>query len=139
MTVFSKIISISSDGENDMIDITDKISQVVTESKLDRGILIVFVSGSTSSITTIESEPGLKVDFPEMMSRLIPKDTIYKHNMTWHDGNGHSHLKSSLLGPDLMIPFVDRKLALGTWQQVVLLEFDTRPRHRKVVVQVMGE
>ncbi len=112
---------------------------MVTESKLDRGIITVFVSGSTSAITTIESEPGLKVDFPETMSKLIPQDTVYKHDMTWHDGNGHSHVKSSLLGPDLTIPFVDGKLTLGTWQQVVLLEFDTRPRDRKVVVQMIGE
>ncbi|MFL6524269.1 MAG: secondary thiamine-phosphate synthase enzyme YjbQ [Nitrososphaera sp.] len=97
------------------------------------------MSGSTAAVTTIEYEPGLKKDFPKMLDRLVPDNIEYEHNNTWHDGNGHSHLRASLIGPTLTIPFKNRLLMLGTWQQIVLLEMDTRPRERKIVLQVIGE
>ncbi len=126
-------------GEDDIIDITEQISNVIKESTIGNGIVAVFVSGSTAAITTIEYEPGLGHDFPEMLSRIIPKHIQYKHDDTWHDGNGHSHVRASLIGPSLIVPIIDGNLTLGTWQQIVLLEMDTRPRNRNVILQIMGE
>ena len=139
MTVITKTTSIKTRGENDMIDITGQTSKAVEESKLKDGIVTVFVSGSTAAITTIEYEPGLAQDFPEMLSRIAPTDIEYEHDNTWHDGNGHSHVRASLIGPSLTIPFKDGDLTLGTWQQVVLLEIDTRKRERKIILQIIGE
>ena len=106
---------------------------------LQTGIVTIFVAGSTAAVTTIEYEPGLEIDFPKMLSRIAPKDVVYEHDKTWHDGNGHSHVRASLVGPSLTIPFKDNKLLLGTWQQVVLLEMDTRRRERKIILQIIGE
>jgi secondary thiamine-phosphate synthase enzyme len=139
MTVITKTTQIKTIGENNMIDITGQTSKAVKESKLEDGIVTVFVSGSTAAITTIEYEPGLMQDFPRMLSRIAPKDIEYQHDNTWHDGNGHSHVKASLIGPSLTIPFKDGNLMLGTWQQLVLLETDTRPRERKIILQIIGE
>jgi secondary thiamine-phosphate synthase enzyme len=139
MKVLSETIQIHSEGEGDIIDITAQLSNVVKESKIRNGIVTVFVSGSTAAITTIEYEPGLIHDFPEMLSRIVPKSIEYKHDNTWHDGNGHSHVRSSLIGPSITIPIIQGKLTLGTWQQVVLLEMDTRSRNRAVILQIMGE
>jgi secondary thiamine-phosphate synthase enzyme len=139
MTVITKTTQIKTIGENNMIDITGQTSKAVKESKLEDGIVTVFVSGSTAAITTIEYEPGLTQDFPRMLSRIAPKDIEYQHDNTWHDGNGHSHVKASLIGPSLTIPFKDGNLMLGTWQQLVLLETDTRPRERKIIFQIIGE
>ena len=135
MTIITKTIQSKSRGENDMIDLTKQTSKAIEESKLEDGIVIVFVSGSTAAVTTIEYEPGLENDFP----RIVPKEIEYKHNKTWHDGNGHSHVRASLIGPSLTIPFKDGNLLLGTWQQIVLLEMDTRQRERKVILQIIGE
>jgi len=126
-------------GEGDMIDITEILSNVLNKVGLRNGLLTSFIPGSTAALTTIEYEPGLKTDFPSAMNRLIPRDIPYEHNKTWHDGNGHSHVKASIIGPSLIIPFRDGRLILGTWQQVVLLEMDTRSRSRRLVIQVMGE
>jgi secondary thiamine-phosphate synthase enzyme len=126
-------------GEGDMIDITEILSNVLNKVGLRNGLLTSFIPGSTAALTTIEYEPGLKTDFPSAMNRLIPRDIPYEHNKTWHDGNGHSHVKASIIGPSLIIPFRDGRLLLGTWQQVVLLEMDTRSRSRRLVIQVMGE
>ena len=139
MKVLSEAIQIHSGGEGDIIDITAQLSNVVKESKIKNGIVTVFVSGSTAAITTIEYEPGLIHDFPEMLSRIVPKDIEYMHDNTWHDGNGHSHIRSSLIGPSITIPIIHSKLTLGTWQQVVFLEMDTRSRNRTVILQIMGE
>jgi secondary thiamine-phosphate synthase enzyme len=139
MTVLTKTIQIRSKGEVDIIDITDQASKAIEESKIENGIITVFVSGSTAAVTTIEYEPGLKYDFPEMLSRVAPKDIEYKHDNTWHDGNGHSHVRASLIGPSLTIPIVGGNMSLGTWQQIVLLEMDTRPRNRNVILQLIGE
>ncbi len=122
-----------------MIDLTEKISDSVTESGITNGSAIIFVSGSTGSVTTIEFEPGLIQDFPEMLNRIAPKNLDYGHERMWHDGNGHSHVKASLLGPSLTIPFIDGQLCLGTWQQIVFVELDTRERTRNLVLQIIGE
>ena len=97
------------------------------------------MSGSTAAVTTIEYEQGLRTDFPMMLNRIIPKDIEYKYDETWHDGNGHSHVKASLIGPSIIIPFIEGQLMLGIWQQIILVEMDTRPRSRKIILQVMGE
>lgn len=139
LTISTESIKIQSKGENDMIDLTEKISDVVTKSGIANGSIIIFVSGSTGSITTIEFEPGLIQDFPEMLKRVAPKNLDYGHERMWHDGNGHSHVKASLLGPSLTIPFIDGQLCLGTWQQIVFVELDTRERTRNLVLQIIGE
>jgi secondary thiamine-phosphate synthase enzyme len=139
MNVITKTTSIKTRGENDMIDITGQTSKAVEESKLKDGIVTVFVSGSTAAITTIEYEPGLTQDFSRMLSRIAPIDIEYEHDNTWHDGNGHSHVRASLIGPSLTIPFKDGDLILGTWQQIVLLETDTRHRERKIILQIIGQ
>jgi secondary thiamine-phosphate synthase enzyme len=139
MTVLTKIIQIQSKGEMDIINITNQASAAIGQSNIKNGIITVFVSGSTAAVTTIEYEPGLIYDFPEMLSRVAPKDIQYKHDNTWHDGNGHSHVRASLLGPSLTIPIVEGNMSLGTWQQLVLLELDTRARNRNVILQMIGE
>lgn len=139
MTVITKTIEINSKGENDMVDITDQTLKAILESKLESGIVTIFVSGSTAAVTTIEYEPGLRTDFPIMLNRIIPKDIEYKHDQTWHDGNGHSHIRASLIGPSLTVPFKDRNLILGTWQQIVFCELDTRSRERRITLQIIGE
>lgn len=139
MKVLSDTIQLHSEGEGDIIDMTVQLSNTVEESKIKNGTVTIFVSGSTAAVTTIEYEPGLVHDFPEMLSRVVPKDIEYEHDNTWHDGNGHSHIRSSLIGPSLTIPIIGGKLTLGTWQQVVLLEMDTRSRNRTVILQIIGE
>ena len=136
MTVITKTIEIKSKGENDIVDITDQTSKAILESKLENGIVTIFVSGSTAAVTTIEFEPGLRTDFPMMLNRIIPKDIEYKHDETWHDGNGHSHVRASLVGPSLTVPFKDRNLILGTWQQIVFCELDTRSRERRITYKL---
>ena len=122
-----------------MIDLTKKVAECLNESNISNGIITIFVVGSTGSLITIEFEPGLIRDFPDMLNRIIPKNLDYGHEQMWHDGNGHSHVKASLIGPSLTIPFVDKELCLRTWQQVVFLELDTRGRNRELVLQIMGE
>ena len=139
MNVLTRTIKIRSEGESDVIDVTNQLSNIVNESHFEKGIAIIFVSGSTAGVTTIEYEPGLVHDFPAMLSRVVPKNMKYEHDNTWHDGNGHSHVRASLIGPSLTIPIMRGKLTLGTWQQIVILEMDTRPRNRNVIVQIMGE
>ena len=139
MTVETRIINIKSKRENDMIDLTKKISEAISESDISDGIVTIFVKGSTASITTIENEPGLVKDFPDMLSRIAPKNIKYHHEEMWHDGNGHSHVKASLIGPSLTVPFSDKVLCLGTWQQIVFVELDTRSRNREIILQIVGE
>jgi len=139
MSVITKVITVSSNGEGDMIDITRQTDESIKASGLQDGIVTIFVSGSTASITTIEYEVGLKKDFPKMLARVAPSEIEYEHDNTWHDGNGHSHVRASLIGPSLTVPFKNKSLMLGTWQQIVLLEMDTRPRERKLVLQIIGE
>jgi secondary thiamine-phosphate synthase enzyme len=139
MSVITKVITVSSNGEGDMTDITRQTDESIKASGLQDGIVTIFVSGSTASITTIEYEVGLKKDFPKMLARIAPSEIEYEHDNTWHDGNGHSHVRASLVGPSLTVPFKNKSLTLGTWQQIVLLEMDTRPRERKIVLQIVGE
>ena len=139
MAVITKSIKIQSKGENDIIDLTDKISVKIKDSEISSGIVTVFVTGSTGALTTIEYEPGLLKDFPEMLSRIAPNKIDYEHEKMWHDGNGRSHVKASLVGPSLTIPFSNGDLLLGTWQQIVLIELDTRSRNRNLIVQIIGE
>ena len=122
-----------------MINITEDISTAVKESKISDGIATIFVPGSTAAVTTIEYEPGLLKDFPDMLERIAPKNMEYEHENMWHDGNGHSHVRASLVGPSLTVPFTNKQLTLGTWQQIVLVELDTRSRDRSLVVQIIGE
>lgn len=138
MKVISKTIQLSSKGQDDVIDITKQVSNVVKDSNIENGTVTIFVVGSTAAVTTIEYEPGLINDFPEMLSRIIPKNIEYEHDNTWHDGNGHSHVRASLVGPSLTVPIINGKLTLGTWQQIVLLEMDTRPRNRNLILQIMS-
>ena len=139
MAVITKQIKISSKSENDIIDITEQVADAISESGISNGTITVFVSGSTGAITTIEYEPGLVKDLPEMLSRIAPDDINYEHEQRWHDGNGRSHVKASLVGPSLTVPFKDGQLLLGTWQQIVFLELDTRARTRTLVLQIIGE
>ena len=122
-----------------MHDLTDKVQAVVKESGVVAGIVNVSVVGSTASISTIEFEPGLKRDLPELLDRLIPPSRGYGHEQTWHDGNGHSHLQATLMGPSITLPVREGKLAVGTWQQIFLIENDIKPRQREVIVTVCGE
>ncbi len=138
MTVITKYINVQSKGENNIIDLTDKISEKIKESQISSGIVTVFVTGSTGALTTIEYEPGLLKDFPDMLSRIAPNELNYEHEQMWHDGNGRSHVKASLIGPSLTIPFNDENLLLGTWQQVVFVELDTRGRERNITLQIIG-
>jgi secondary thiamine-phosphate synthase enzyme len=139
MNVVTKVVQLTSSQENDIIDVTKQTSNALRESGLNNGIINVFVAGSTAAITTIEYEPGLRHDFPKMLSRIAPKDIQYRHDETWHDGNGHSHVRASLVGPSLTVPFSNGVLILGTWQQIVMLEMDTRPRERILTIQILGE
>jgi len=132
-------ISLRTQGNGDTLDITAKVEKFILDSKLTNGIVTVFVNGSTAGVTTIEFEPGVVGDFNKLWERLAPKNITYDHNEKWGDGNGYAHVRASLLGASLTIPFIDRKMALGTWQQIILVDFDNRPRQRTVVVQVMGE
>ena len=139
MVVLTKTVQIKSKGENDMIDITQETAAFISEGNTKNGIITVFVAGSTAAVTTIEYEPGLKSDFRNMLSRIAPHDIDYEHDNTWHDGNGHSHVRASLVGPSLTIPFRNRSLMLGTWQQIVIVEMDTQPRQRSIIIQIIGE
>ncbi len=139
MVVYTDEINLSTKGEVDIIDVTSEVEEIVKKSGLSNGIAVVFCVGSTCAVTTVEYEPGLKKDIPEALERLFPKNMYYHHEETWHDGNGHSHVRASFMKPDLTVPIVNGKLTLGTWQQIVFLELDVRKRSRKAIVQVLGE
>lgn len=137
--VYREEIEIETAGHRDMHEITKRVDAVVHRSGLRGGIVHVFNIGSTGIIGTIEYEPGLERDLPEMLDRLIPPSLDYGHERAWNDGNGHSHLQAAMLGPDITVPFSEGGLLLGTWQQIFHLEADIKPRHRRIVVTVMGE
>lgn len=130
---------VATKGQDDARDITEQVSVAVAETKLRAGMATVFVAGSTAGVTTIEFEPGAISDLNSVFEALAPRHGEYRHHLRWGDDNGSSHVRASLLGPSLTVPFADGKLLLGTWQQIMLLEFDTRPRKREVVVQIIGE
>lgn len=137
--VVTRKIALSSKGHCDLIDITRQVKEEVSASGIDSGTVTVFLTGSTAAISTIEFEPGLLSDFQAMWERNVPRNIPYQHDRAWGEGNGYSHVRSSLLGPSLVVPFTNKTLALGTWQQIVLVDFDNRPRSREVVLQIMGE
>lgn len=137
--VITKQISLSTKGECDIIDITPQIERQLAEAGISNGVVTIFVSGSTAGVTTIEFEPGLVSDLKSMWQRIIPKGIPYDHDRRWGDGNGYSHARASLLGASLVVPFNDKRLLLGTWQQVVLVDFDNRPRSRQVILQILGD
>ncbi len=139
MAVVTERFGVHTRGDADVVDITPHVQQAVDRSGLVHGVATVFIPGSTAGISTIEFEPGLRQDLPAAFERIAPRNIPYAHDATWHDGNGHAHVRSSLVGTSLSVPFENGKLILGTWQQVVLLDFDNRPRQREVVVQIMGE
>jgi secondary thiamine-phosphate synthase enzyme len=139
MTVVNDSLGIETRGDSDMIDLTDRLALLLHKQKMKNGSMLVFVPGSTAALTTIEYEPGLKKDFTLLMERIVPRNARYFHEETWNDGNGHSHVRASMLGPSITIPFGGGKLLLGTWQQIVLVDFDNRPRTRTLVVQFSGE
>ena len=138
MEIITDYLSIQSKGLNDIIDITHRLDQMLQTHQFSEGQMTVFVSGSTAGITTIEYEPGLLRDLPDFLESIIPMNKSYHHDQTWHDGNGYAHLRSSLIKPSFTIPFKNCRLLLGTWQQVVFIDFDNRPRRRELVVQFMG-
>jgi secondary thiamine-phosphate synthase enzyme len=139
MPVKTASISLTTHGHTDIQDISRELIRLVEQSDLKNGTVTVFCPSSTSGLTTVEFEPGAVADLKSMFEELIPSNREYAHNATWGDGNGHSHMRASLLGPSLTIPFVEKSLTLGTWQQVIYVDFDIRPRRRELVVQMIGE
>lgn len=137
--VFQEQFTVSTQGHGDMHDLTARVAAAVARSKVRIGVVHVFNVGSTAAVGTIEFEPGLQKDLPAILDRLLPPGRDYGHEQAWHDGNGHSHLQATVLGPGLTVPVGEGKLILGTWQQLFHLECDIRPRQRTVVVTVLGE
>ena len=136
--VYQRQLTLQTKGHRDMQDLTGRIGEIVQESGIQSGVVHVFNVGSTAAVGTIEFEPGLRQDLPDILDKLIPPSTKYGHEQTWHDGNGHSHLQATWLGPEISVPISQGRLVLGTWQQLFHLECDVRPRRRTIVVTVMG-
>jgi len=139
MEIISKKIHFSTKGHGDVINVTEDVEKGLSETELQRGVMTVFISGATGAITTIEYEPGLVKDFQDLMEELAPGKGGYQHDRSHAIGNAHSHLRASLIGPSLSVPFENGKLKLGTWQQIVFIDFDTRQRKREIIVQIIGE
>jgi secondary thiamine-phosphate synthase enzyme len=139
MAVVSKSFSVRTKGDTDIIDITSQVMEALKSSNLSNGTLTVFTPGSTAGITTTEYEPGLLKDLPEFFDRIIPKGGAYHHDLTWGDGNGYSHVRAALVKSFFTVPFINGEMILGTWQQIILIDFDNRMRQRQVVVQMIGE
>jgi secondary thiamine-phosphate synthase enzyme len=139
MTVVSTDRSVRSRGNHHVIDITEDVASAVASSGLTEGVATVFVTGSTAGLTTIEFEPGAVADLETAYDRLVPRGIPYEHHERWGDDNGHSHIRAAMLGPSLAVPFRGGRLTLGTWQQIILVDFDTRPRQREYVIQMLGE
>ena len=137
--IITKQISRQSNGNCDIADITPQVEGQVAETGINSGTVTLFVAGSTAGVTTIEYEPGLVSDFQSLWERAVPRNIPYDHDRRWGDGNGYSHVRASLLGASLVVPFNNKRLTLGTWQQIVLVDFDNRPRSRQIVLQIMGE
>ena len=137
--IYTGEISLKTRGDGEILDITAKVQKHVTDSGITSGIATIFVTHSTVGITTVEFEPGLVADLDKLWERLAPKKIPYGHDAQWGDGNGYAHVRASLLGASLTVPFNEKELVLGTWQQIIIVDFDNRPRARTVVVQVMGE
>ena len=139
MEIETYSISLSTKGNCDIVDITDKIGNLITQNNFNEGNVLLFAGGSTAGITTIEYEPGLLKDYPKFFERIAPVNINYEHDNTWHDGNGHSHVRAAIQGPSLTIPFSKGRMLLGTWQQIIFVDFDNRSRRREVTVQILGK
>ncbi len=139
MTVKTGSLQVSTQGHADIVDITSHVAEVVIRSGLQNGIVTIFCPSATSALTTVEYESGCVSDLQRLFDELAPPGRDYAHEARWHDGNGHSHVRAALLGPSLTIPFVDKRLTLGTWQQIVFVDFDNRSRQRELVAQMIGE
>ena len=139
MEILTDSFVVNSKGNSDIIDITNNVQDKINASGFTEGNVLVFVGGSTAGITTIEFEPGLRKDYPNFFEKIIPSNVNYHHDQTWHDGNGHSHVRASLQGASLTVPFSNGDLLLGTWQQIILVDFDNRSRKRNIVVQIIGK
>lgn len=139
MQIITEYIQLHTESEIDIINISDDVRSLLSKSGLQDGQVTIFVPGSTGGISTVEYEPGLLKDIPEFWEQIAPAGKTYHHNETWHDGNGHAHVRATLTKPDLTVPFVDGQLTLGTWQQIIFLDYDVPARNRKLVVQFIGE
>jgi secondary thiamine-phosphate synthase enzyme len=136
---YRREIQLQTSGHKEMHDLTEQVARIVYESGVQSGVVHIFNVGSTAAVGTIEFEPGLQEDLPNILDKLFPPSRAYGHELAWHDGNGHSHLQATMLGPSLTVPIKERKLVLGTWQQIFHLECDIKPRQRTIVVTVMGD
>ncbi|MBN2330074.1 MAG: YjbQ family protein [Candidatus Omnitrophica bacterium] len=139
MPVITKRIHVSTKANTDIVDLTPQVREIVNNSPLKDGQATVFAPGATAGVSTVEFEPGLLQDIPERLEAIAPSRESYHHDMTWHDGNGHSHVRATFIGPSLTVPFVDKTLTLGTWQQIILIDCDVPARQRDIVVQLIGE
>jgi len=139
MEIETYSISISTKGNCDIVDITDNVSDLIVNNNFTEGNVLVFVGGSTAGITTIEYEPGLLKDYPKLFERIAPANINYEHDNTWHDGNGHSHIRAAIQGASLTVPFLKGRMLLGTWQQIIFVDFDNRSRRRNITVQITGK
>lgn len=139
MIIYNSIISLRSSGRTDIFDVTSLVQKEIETSGVSQGAVTLFIPGSTAALTTIEYESGVINDLRKAIEKIAPEDIYYQHNDRWGDGNGYSHVRAALLGPSLHIPVIGGNMTLGTWQQIVVLDFDNRPRNRKVVVQIIGE
>ncbi len=139
MTVFTAYIELSTKGKTDIVDLTPQVKDSLEKTEISCGTVTVFVVGSTAALTTMEYEPALESDTKRFFEKIIPESMHYAHDATWGDANGHSHLRASLLGPSLTIPFNEGKLCLGTWQQIIFIDFDNRPRKRRILLQFIGK
>ncbi|HIE34462.1 MAG TPA: YjbQ family protein [Candidatus Altiarchaeales archaeon] len=137
--IITKTIEISMEADGDTADITEYVQRAIDSSGLNNGIVTIFILGSTGAVSTMEYEPGLKRDIRRAFDVIAPKNIDYEHHKTWHDNNGRGHIRATFIGPSLVVPFVDKKLTLGTWQQIIVINLDTRPRRRRIILQIMGE
>ncbi len=137
--VITQEIALNTRGNADMHDITAEVARLTAKSGLDNGVVTIFCPSSTSGLTTIEFESGALADLERLFDEIVDPRREYRHDQRWHDGNGHSHVRAALLGPSLSVPFVSKRLTLGTWQQILYVDFDTRPRSRQLIVQIIGE
>jgi len=138
MEIHTTTISVSTRGNCDIIDITDKVANLITKNDFAEGNALIFAGGSTAGVTTIEYEQGLLQDYPKFFEKIIPSNANYEHDNTWHDGNGHSHIRASIQGASLTVPFAEGRLLIGTWQQIVFVDFDNRSRKREIIIQLFG-
>ncbi|MFQ6089484.1 MAG: secondary thiamine-phosphate synthase enzyme YjbQ [Candidatus Methanofastidiosia archaeon] len=139
MKIQTKELVFKTKGEVEILNITENVNKKLYETEMESGIVTIFTMSSTSAITTLEYEPGLIQDLPKALERLFPRDIYYGHEEMWHDGNGHSHVRAAFLKPSLVVPFKNKRMMLGTWQQIVFCEFDNKRRSRRVVLQFLGE